>query len=214
MASLYQLKPAFQNRLRPVVQALARRGAAPNQLTVAALLLSMGAGAALIMFPRNAPVLLAIPLVMFARMMLNAMDGMLAREHHMQTVTGGLLNELCDVLSDCALYLPFVFVLPEAAAWVVMFTVFAVLTEFAGVLAQALGAARRYDGPMGKSDRAFLFGLLALLLGAGVAPGSWCVMLVAAGCALTLLTVFRRIKNGVIEIEQRNRQSGDSDQSN
>ena len=214
MASLYQLKPAFQNRLRPVVQALARRGAAPNQLTLAALLLSMAAGAALIIFPRNAPVLLAIPLVMFARMMLNAMDGMLAREHHMQTVTGGLLNELCDVLSDCALYLPFVFVLPEAAAWVVMFTVFAVLTEFAGVLAQALGAARRYDGPMGKSDRAFLFGLLALLLGAGVAPGSWCVMLVAAGCALTLLTVFRRIKNGVIEIEQRNRQSGDSDQSN
>ena len=214
MASLYQLKPAFQNRLRPVVQALARRGAAPNQLTLAALLLSMAAGAALIIFPRNAPVLLAIPLVMFARMMLNAMDGMLAREHHMQTVTGGLLNELCDVLSDCALYLPFVFVLPEAAAWVVMFTVFAVLTEFAGVLAQALGAARRYDGPMGKSDRAFLFGLLALLLGAGVAPGSWCVMLVAAGCALTLLTVFRRIKNGVIEIEQRNRQRGDSDQSN
>ena len=214
MASLYQLKPAFQNRLRPMVQALARRGAAPNQLTLAALLLSMVAGAALIMFPRNAPVLLAIPLVMFARMMLNAMDGMLAREHHMQTVTGGLLNELCDVLSDCALYLPFVFVLPEAAAWVVMFTVIAVLTEFAGVLAQALGAARRYDGPMGKSDRAFLFGLLALLLGAGVVPGSWCVMLVAAGCALTLLTVFRRIKNGVIEIEQRNRQSGDSDQSN
>ena len=214
MASLYQLKPAFQNRLRPMVQTLARMGVVPNQITLAALLLSMAAGAALIMFPRNAPVLLAIPLVMFARMMLNAMDGMLAREHHMQTVTGGLLNELCDVLSDCALYLPFVFVLPEAAAWVVMFTVFAVLTEFAGVLAQALGAARRYDGPMGKSDRAFLFGLLALLLGAGVAPGSWCVMLVAAGCALTLLTVFRRIKNGVIEIEQRNRQSGDSDQSN
>ena len=214
MASLYQLKPAFQNRLRPMVQALARMGVAPNQITLAALLLSMAAGAALIMFPRNAPVLLAIPLVMFARMTLNAMDGMLAREHHMQTVTGGLLNELCDVLSDCALYLPFVIVLPEAAAWVVMFTVFAVLTEFAGVLAQALGAARRHDGPMGKSDRAFLFGLLALLLGAGVAPGSWCVMLVAAGCALTLLTVFRRIKNGAIEIEQRNRQSGGSDQSN
>ena len=202
MASLYQLKPAFQNRLRPVVQALARRGAAPNQLTLAALLLSMAAGAVLIMFPRNAPVLLAIPLVMFARMMLNAMDGMLAREHHMQTVTGGLLNELCDVLSDCALYLPFVFVLPEAAAWVVMFTVFAVLTEFAGVLAQALGAARRYDGPMGKSDRAFLFGVIALLLGSGVNPGSWCVALIAAGCALSLLTMLRRIKNGSIEIER------------
>ena len=203
MASLYQLKPGFQNLLRPLVGALARAGVTPNQVTLTALLLSMAAGAALIFFPRSGAILLAIPLVMFVRMALNAIDGMLAREYGMQTVTGGFLNEFCDVLSDCALYLPFSWVVPDARIWIVTFTLFAVLTEFAGVLAQALGATRRYDGPMGKSDRAFLIGLMALLLGAGFAPGAWCGMLVAAGCALALLTVFRRIKNGALELELR-----------
>ena len=32
--------------------------------------------------------------------------------------------------------------------------------EMAGVVAVQIGAERRYDGPMGKSDRAFTFGLL------------------------------------------------------
>ena len=182
---------------------LALAGVTPNQVTLAGLLLPVAAGAALVAFPASSLALLAIPLVMLVRMALNALDGMLARERQMQTVAGGFLNEVCDVLSDCALYLPFALVLPEARVWVVTFTLFALLSEFAGVLAQALGASRRYDGPMGKSDRAFLIGILALLLGAGVAPGAWCVILVAGGCALTLLTTFRRLKHGVAELEAR-----------
>ncbi len=39
-------------------------------------------------------------------MALNAIDGMLAREHAMQTPLGAMLNELGDVVSDAALYLP------------------------------------------------------------------------------------------------------------
>ena len=203
MLSLYQLKPAFQNRLRPLAGALARAGVTPNQVTLAALLLSLIAGAVLALFPASPAALLAIPAVMLVRMALNALDGMLAREYKLQTVAGGFLNELCDVLSDAALYLPFTLVLPAAAAWIVLFTIFAILTEFAGVLTLALGASRRSDGPMGKSDRAALIGLLAWLLGIGVAPGSWCVMLLAAASALALLTVFRRIKCGAIELDER-----------
>ena len=33
----------------------------------------------------------------------------------------------------------------------------------AGIVVVPLGACRRYDGPLGKSDRAFAYGLLALL---------------------------------------------------
>ncbi len=201
MPSLYQLKPAFQARLRPAVGALARMGVTANQVTLAGLALSIAAGLALLILPRQTWVLLSVPAVMLVRMALNAIDGMLAREHGMQSAVGGFLNELCDVASDCALYLPFAIVLPHAAVWVVLLTVFAALTEMAGVVAQSLGGSRRYDGPMGKSDRAFLFGLLALLLGAGVAPGAWCTGLLAAGCALTVLTLFRRIKLGSREIE-------------
>jgi len=36
-------------------------------------------------------------------MALNAIDGMLAREHHMQSKLGAILNELGDVVSDTVL---------------------------------------------------------------------------------------------------------------
>jgi len=52
--------------------------------------------------------------------------------------------------------------------------------------------SRRYDGPMGKSDRAFVFGLVALLLALGVAPGAWLVAVQAVLIALLIATVWNR----------------------
>jgi CDP-diacylglycerol---glycerol-3-phosphate 3-phosphatidyltransferase len=94
MPSIYQLKPAFQNLLRPLVRGLAAAGVTPNQVTLAALALSVAAGAAIASMPEQRLLLLLVPAVMFVRMALNAVDGMLAREHRMQTVLGGFLNEL------------------------------------------------------------------------------------------------------------------------
>lgn len=203
MPSIYQLKPAFQNLLRPIVRGLAGAGVTPNQVTVGALLLSVAVGAAIALWPAHHAVLLLVPLVMFVRMALNAVDGMLAREHGMQTVLGGFLNELSDVLADAALYLPFALVLP-AYAWLVVLVVLAALcTEFAGVTAQALGGTRRYDGPMGKSDRAFVFGLLALLIGCGVEPGRWCGILLLATALLAAWTVVNRVRRGAAEINNK-----------
>ena len=204
MPSIYQLKPAFQNLLRPLVRGLAGAGVTPNQVTLAAVVLAVAVGAAIALLPGHHAVLLLVPLVMFVRMALNAVDGMLAREHAMQTVLGGFLNELTDVLADCALYLPFALVLP-AYAWLVLAVVLlAVIGEYAGVIAQALGGTRRYDGPMGKSDRAFVFGLIALLLGAGLAPGLWCGMLLAVTALLAAWTACNRVRRGVAEIAQAN----------
>ena len=41
----------------------------------------------------------------------------------------------------------------------IAFTLAATLTEFCGVLGSALGGPRRYEGPMGKSDRALVIGI-------------------------------------------------------
>jgi len=200
MPSIYQLKPAFQSLLRPLVRGLAGAGVTPNQVTLAALMLSVGVGAAIALLPAYHAVLLLVPLVMFVRMALNAVDGMLAREHGMQTVLGGFLNELTDVLADCALYLPFALVLP-AYAWLVLAVVLlSIIGEYAGVIAQALGGSRRYDGPMGKSDRAFVFGLLALLIGLGVDFGRGYGMLLLLTALLAALTVVNRVRKGVAEI--------------
>ncbi|NJK41233.1 MAG: CDP-alcohol phosphatidyltransferase family protein, partial [Acaryochloridaceae cyanobacterium SU_2_1] len=107
MLTLYQYKPAFQNQLRPLVKGLAHWGITPNQVTIAAMLVSLGMGVTLARFARMPAVWLALPLVLLLRMALNAIDGMLARDHGLTTTLGGLLNEMGDLLADAALYLPF-----------------------------------------------------------------------------------------------------------
>jgi len=199
LATIYDLKPAFQGLLRRPANALARAGITANQVTVAALLMSALAGLLVLAWPANRGVLAVVPAVLFLRMALNAIDGMLAREHGMKSKLGAVLNELGDVVSDAVLYLPFAFVPGVPAGWVVLVVLVGILGEMAGVVAVQVGASRRYDGPFGKSDRAFLFGLLALLLAVGVEPGAWVGMLLAAACALGVLTVFNRARAALRE---------------
>ncbi|MGB5276200.1 MAG: CDP-alcohol phosphatidyltransferase family protein [Gammaproteobacteria bacterium] len=171
--TIYDLKPAFQNLLRPICRALARAGVTANQVTIVALLGSLIVGLLFALSPRSAWAAFLIPIWLFLRMALNAIDGMLAREHNMQTALGGMLNELGDVISDAALYLPFALVPGISPLVVVIVVLLSVLTEMTGVVAVQIGASRRYDGPMGKSDRAFVFGLLAFLLGFGLEAEWW-----------------------------------------
>lgn len=199
MASIYDIKPAFQNLLRPLCQTLAKQGITANQVTIAALLLSLIAGGALA-FSAQTGVFLIIPLVLFVRMALNAIDGMLAREHNMKTPLGAILNELCDVISDVALYLPFA-LLPQVSLWlVIVLVIIAIFTEMTGIIAVQIGASRRYEGPMGKSDRAFVFGLLALLLGLGVSIGQWLNLIFALMLILSIYTVFNRARHALMEL--------------
>ncbi len=165
--SIYQFKPAFQRLLLPLVRRLAVAGVSPNQITLLALLLSVGLGAALWHWPEQQWLWWAFPCWMLLRMALNAADGLLATYSQQQTPLGALLNEMADVLSDVALYLPFLLLPGVSAALVIAFVICALLSEFAGLLAIRIGAPRRFDGPMGKSERAVLFGVLAI----GAAPG-------------------------------------------
>ena len=199
MPSLYDVKPAFQGLLRPGVRALARLGVTANQVTLAAVGLSALGGGAVLLARGEPRWLLAVPAVLFARMALNAVDGMLAREHGMKSALGALLNELGDVVSDAALYLPLALLPGVDARWVVGFVLLALLSEMAGVVAVQLGTSRRYDGPLGKSDRAFVVGALALGLGAGWLPVAWVDPVVIAACALTALTVLNRCRRALRE---------------
>jgi CDP-diacylglycerol--glycerol-3-phosphate 3-phosphatidyltransferase len=201
MASIYDIKPAFQNLLRPVCRTLAGQGVTANQITVTALLLSLLAGAGLTFFYTKPWVFLLIPVLLFIRMALNAIDGMLAREHNMKSALGAVLNELCDVIADVALYLPFA-LLPSVWSWpVVLVVIFAIITEMTGVIAVQIGASRRYDGPMGKSDRAFVFGAIALALGLGIDAGAWLNYLFALVLLLTIWTVWNRACHALKELK-------------
>lgn len=198
MPSLYQLKPAFQGLLRPLVRVLARAGATANQVTLAAVLLALAVGAALLVCPRR-EVLLLLPLALLLRMAMNAIDGMLAREHGQMSRLGAILNELGDVVADAAMYLPLALRPEFPAAPVVLVVLAAMVVEMTGVVGVQVGASRRYDGPFGKSDRAVAFGALGLLLGLGVPGGAWIAWLLWLSFAASLLTVAHRARRALAE---------------
>ena len=199
MASIYDLKPRFQALLRPLNASLVRLGITANMVTLAALFFSLLLGLGLAFNPESRLLLLLMPAWLFIRMALNAIDGMLAREHQMQSRLGALLNEMGDVLSDAALYLPLALIPGISAPAVVLTVLLAVMVEMIGVVSVQIGGSRRYDGPFGKSDRAFVFGLICLLLGLGLSPGSWSLWLLWALVAASLLTLFNRGRQALKE---------------
>jgi CDP-diacylglycerol--glycerol-3-phosphate 3-phosphatidyltransferase len=201
--SIYALKPAFQQLLRPLVVRLAAAGATANQVTAAAALGSVAVGALVaVMAPVRWPFFL-IPICFFLRMALNAIDGMLAREHGQKSKLGAYLNELGDVISDAGLYAPFALLPAFGGFWIAAVIVLSAVSELAGVLGQTVGASRRYDGPMGKSDRAVVFGALGFWAGVGGALPDWTEWLLVAIALLLLVTIDNRIRAGLREAQPK-----------
>ncbi|MER9211500.1 CDP-alcohol phosphatidyltransferase family protein [Mesorhizobium sp. M0663] len=195
MPTLYALKPAFQARLRPLADGLARAGVTANQITLLAAALSLATGLVVAALAGHRVVFLLMPLVLFTRMALNAIDGMLAREHGQASKLGMYLNELCDIISDLALILAFAVIFP---AWgVVAFAIAAMIAEFAGVLGIAAGTGRNYAGPFGKSDRALALGILAVLIASGLWVPALTPLVFPAMATLSLATAINRIRSGL-----------------
>jgi phosphatidylglycerophosphate synthase len=192
MASLYNWKPAFQTRLRPYAERLYENGVTPNQVTLATLVLMAFEGALLLGYPGHWFPLLLLPIALFLRLALNAIDGMIAREHGLATKLGKILNELGDVLADGFLYLPLMAV-PFAPAVLIGLAVLAgIAVEITGVLGETIGGGRRYDGPFGKSERALAFGAAGLLMALGAEPGWWFDLLMLAIIVLSARTAWNR----------------------
>jgi CDP-diacylglycerol--glycerol-3-phosphate 3-phosphatidyltransferase len=201
--SIYALKPRFQGLLRPLVGMLARAGVTANHVTVAACVLSVAIGG-FVAASGSREWLLILPGFLFVRMAMNAIDGMLAREFGQKSPLGAYLNELTDVIADAFLYLPFAFLSLFDPLWIGAVIWLAALSEMAGALGVMVGAGRRYDGPMGKSDRAFIFGAMALWLGAGGGLAAWVAWSFPRLIALLLAaTIVNRVKNGLAEAKAR-----------
>ena len=192
MLTIYSVKPYFQRVLKPLLDFLIRLRITPNQVTLFALLLSIGFGTYFAWAGR--PSWWLMPVVLLVRMALNALDGMLARQLQTQSHLGTYLNELGDMVSDLFLYAPFAIEFPRSIGFVCFLSLF---SEIAGVLATAIGKKRRYDGPMGKSDRAFCFGIMGFFMAFGWINDWWAILIFGCLSFLLFLTIFFRIKNGL-----------------
>lgn len=202
MPSIYQLKPRFQNLLRPGVTRLHARGVTANQVTLTAAIISVLLGLLLACLPGSTWLFALVPLWMLLRMALNAVDGMLAREFGQQSRLGAYLNELCDVIADSALYLPFALLNGVSPTLVILLVLLALISEYAGVLGPMVSASRRYDGPMGKSDRAFCFGVLGAGIACDLLPSIWINGALLVILLLSVLTLVNRVRQGLSETTQ------------
>ncbi|MFQ6573049.1 CDP-alcohol phosphatidyltransferase family protein [Pseudomonas sp. UM16] len=199
MPSIYQLKPRFQALLRPTVERLYQRGVSANQVTLSAAVISVVLGLLLAWLAPATWLFALVPVWMLLRMALNAIDGMLAREFGQQSKLGAYYNELCDLVADSALYLPFALLPGVSPALVVVVVLAALISEYAGVMGPLVGAERRYDGPMGKSDRAFVFGVLGAGVATGLLAATWINGVLLVILLLSLYTLYNRVSRGLAQ---------------
>ena len=164
MISIYKLKPKFQKLLQPLLLLLKRIGVSPNHITVFTIFFSLLIGYILFLAIDNSFWFIVVALGLLIRMMLNALDGMMANQFNLQSKLGEILNEIGDVISDIAIYFPFLYFEAIKSEYVILFIFLSIINEFCGVLAKLISGSRRYDGPMGKSDRAFLVGIICIVL--------------------------------------------------
>ena len=92
MLSIYQLKPAFQSLLRPLVRSCAKFGITANGVTLAAMLVSLALGVVLFFIGEKRALFLLLPLWMFLRMAFNAVDGM----PHLRYLRAMFMEPGCD----------------------------------------------------------------------------------------------------------------------
>lgn len=194
MISIYKIKPKFQKLLLPILKGLHKIGITANQITISSILLSLIIGILFWYAESNKYLFLALPIGLFIRMALNALDGMMARTYNQQTKKGEILNEIGDVISDLFIFFPLLIFEKDNLYLIVIFLCLSIINEFSGILGKSVSGIRQYDGPMGKSDRAFVIGLYGLLSFYSIGFGKYSFWIFIVLISLILISTITRIK--------------------
>lgn len=199
MISVYKLKPKFQQLLTPVLLFLHRNNVTANQITISSVLLSVIIGILFWNADASKWLFLSLPTGLLLRMALNALDGMMARRFNQTSKLGEVFNEVGDIISDVIIFFPLLKFQPESLYLIVIFIALSIINEFAGLMGKIVGKERRYDGPMGKSDRALLLGLYGLLIffGVNITPISNYIFGIII--ILLLISTYTRLKKSLNE---------------
>lgn len=181
-----RLEPPLRARLEPVVSALAARRITPNQVTLAALLLTVLAALGIAAgWPR------AGALVLIVASLGDLVDGMLARQTGQSSAFGAFFDSTLDRIGEGAVLaaLAYRFALadqPLLVATVVLALLGSLLVSYTRARAEALGVECKV-GFMSRAERLVLL-ISGLLLGL---PG----LAVVALAVLSLYTVCERVEH-------------------
>jgi CDP-diacylglycerol--glycerol-3-phosphate 3-phosphatidyltransferase len=199
MISVYQLKPKFQQLLTPILLFLNNHKITANQITISSVIVSAIIGILFWFADDSKWLFLSLPVGLLFRMALNALDGMMARNFSQTSKMGEVLNEVGDIVSDVIVFFPLIKFHPESLYLIVIFILLSIINEFAGLLGKVVGTQRRYDGPMGKSDRALLLGIYGLTAFFGGDISSFSQYIFAGVILLSLISTFTRLKKSLNE---------------
>ncbi|MDR2269780.1 MAG: CDP-alcohol phosphatidyltransferase family protein [Sphingobacterium sp.] len=198
MISVYKLKPKFQQLLMPILTFLNRKRVTANQITIGSIILSLVIAVLFWYADRVTIFYLALPIGLLLRMALNALDGMMARLFNQMSKKGEVLNEVGDIVSDVMIFFPLLKFHPESLYLVIGFIVLSIINEFCGLIGKVIANDRRYDGPMGKSDRALLLGLYGILSVLHIPITGISVYIFAVLCLLLVLSSLTRLRKALV----------------
>jgi CDP-diacylglycerol--glycerol-3-phosphate 3-phosphatidyltransferase len=185
---LYATKGAINARLTPVVERLQRAGVSPDAVTLAAIPVAVVGGALLLGSPAAPALLLVVPFVVALRLLLNLLDGQLARRTNRAHPRGELFNEVGDRLADAALLAPVAFLPGAQPETTLLGVAAALLASDIGVASKAAGGDRIYRGVLSKPGRMVLLAVFCVLVFAlGPAAWWWFGPLLLLGASLTVV---------------------------
>ena len=204
MLSVYKIKPYFQKLLMPILHKLHSFGISANQITIASVFLSILIALGF-WFANDLHILfLILPIGLLLRMALNALDGMMARLYNQISKKGELLNEVGDVFSDFIIFLPLVKYQSDNLLLIVLFIGMSIINEFTGLIGKVVSDQRTYDGPMGKSDRAFWISIIAVIIVIFPYLSEQIIyltnivhILISLMCLLLAFTIYNRIRRSL-----------------
>jgi phosphatidylglycerophosphate synthase len=192
---------------------LQRAGVQPNHISLFGVGMAAAGAVCLILAGRNndglrAALFLGAAVTVPVRLLCNMLDGMLAVEGGLKTVSGDLYNELPDRLADLLFLAGAGYAItgvtwgPELG-WAAATT--ALLTAYVRTLGVAAGATQHFDGPMAKPRRMHVL-LVACLVSAIVTLAGWrddWVMVVALAIIIAggVVTIARRLGRIVADLE-------------
>ena len=193
--SIYKLKTKFQNLLMPICEKLVKLKITPNQITVTTVLLNIIFAGIIYKFSNFTYLFLIVLIFLFLRMALNALDGMIANKFNQKTKIGIFYNEAGDVVSDTVFFYVFLRVIRVNEMYNLLFIFLSALSEYIGVVAVRVDNKRHYEGPMGKSDRASLISLLAIIY--FFIGNQYFDYILILAIILLIFTIYNRIKSSL-----------------
>jgi len=190
---IYKTKSKWQNSLQPIVDFCVARRIHPNVFTYSALALSLIAALAFYLANSNKNWLWMVTPLVLIRLLLNLMDGQVARALNLADDWGEVKNEFGDRIADAALFIAIGLSGYANAVLAIMALTLILLVSYLGILGKALGGQRVYGGLFGKGDRMVSLAIFTLYPALSGNLASYNYYLIFASIA-AFITVIQRLR--------------------